>query len=342
VGTTRSSGSTPPEDARGLLAFFVLAFALSWGLWLAIPSFDLDGGAAQGLRVAGRFGPSVAAVVVATAHGGRDGLLRLLVPLTRWRAASRLWLVALLGPPAVVLAAITLAAAFGQSPGQFNDPRTAYLVIPAFITILVIGGPLGEELGWRGFALDRLQTRLGPAVASLLLGLVWGLWHLPLFLNPDDVQYALPLVTYLGQTTATAFVYTWLWNRTRSLPVVLALHTATNVAAGVFPLLVPEAPSHAPITIAVGLATAIAIGLTWGTRGRLGQRAATDAAEAPGRRHPGWQSDFTSIAQGEEKTWTTRSWSSTPRGRAGACPSWSGRSWWDRPASRASSPRWCP
>lgn len=312
-------------DVRGLSRFLALAFAWSWGMWLAIPSFDLDGGLAEGLRIAGCFGPSLAAVVVATADGGRDGLRRLLVPLTRWRAPSRLWLTAILGPPAVVLVAIALAASLGQPPGPFNDPRTAYLIVPAFITILIIGGPLGEEIGWRGFALDRLQVRLGPPAASLLLGLTWGLWHLPLFLNPDEVQYALPLATYLGQTTATAFVYTWLWNRTRSLPVVLTLHTATNVAAGVFPLLVPEAPSHAPITIAVGLAAMIAIGLTWGTRSRLDlARPRCRAGSGPGGRPAASRpapitAGFTGVAGGPG----TRRW---PRGtRPGTRPSRGGR-----------------
>ncbi len=284
MGTTGSTERFPARETHGLLTFFGFAFAWSWGLWLLIPSFDLDGGAAESLRIIGRFGPSLAAVVIATVHGGRHGLGRLLQPLRRWRAASRLWVVALLGPPAVVLAAIAVAATSGTPPGPFNDPRTLYLVVPAFVTILIIGGPLGEEIGWRGFALDRLQARLGPVVASLLLGLVWGLWHLPLFLNPDDVQSGLPLVTYLGQTTTTAFVYTWLWNRSRSLPVVLALHTATNVAAGVFPLLVPEAPSHVPITVAVGIAAVIALGLSWATRGELGRRSATSSTHASGQR----------------------------------------------------------
>ncbi len=285
MGTTGSADEhAPAPGTRGLLAFFALAFAWSWVLWLLIPSLDLEGGTAEALRIAGRFGPSLAAIAVATVRGGRQGLQRLLQPLARWRAPGRLWLVALLGPPIVVLAAIAMASVLGTPPGPFNDPRTLYLVIPAFVTILVIGGPLGEEIGWRGFALDRLQARLGPVVASLLLGLVWGLWHLPLFLNPDDVQSGLPLLTYLGQTTATSFVYTWLWNRTRSLPVVLALHTATNVAAGVFPLLVPEAPSQVPITLAVGIATMIAIGMGWATRGALGRRSPTRPTHGTGQR----------------------------------------------------------
>lgn len=283
MGTTGSAGHAPPRDIRWLLAFLGLAFAWSWGLWLLIPSFDLDGGTADSLRIAGRFGPSVAALVVASIEGGRHGLRRLLEPLARWRVGGRAWLVALLGPPVVVLAAIAVAAALGTPAGPFNDPSTFYLVVPAFLTILVIGGPLGEEIGWRGFALDRLQTRLGPVMASLLLGLVWGLWHLPLFVNPDEVQSGLPLVTFLGQTTATAFVYTWLWNLTQSLPVMLSLHTATNLAAGVFPLLVPEAPSQAPMTIAVIIASAIAIGLAMATRGDLGRRPATAHTRATGQ-----------------------------------------------------------
>jgi uncharacterized protein len=110
----------------------------------------------------------------------------------------------------------------------------------------------------------------------VLLGLVWGLWHLPLFLDPSQVQASLPPLLYLGQTTTTAVIYTWVWNRTRSLPVVLVLHTMTNLAAGVFPLLAPEAPDDLAFGLAVAIAGLAALALIGATRGRLGWRPAME------------------------------------------------------------------
>jgi uncharacterized protein len=258
---------------RPLVAFFVAAFTWSWALWTLAARTDLPGALPELLRIGGRFGPSSAAVAVTLVVAGRPGLARLLASLRRWRAPASLWLIVSLGPVVVVLAAIGLAAVLGTPPGDFNDPAAAYLVLPAFVVILVAGGPLGEELGWRGFALDRLQERVGPVAASLMLGVVWGLWHLPLFLDTSQVQFSLPLGLYLGQTITTAVIYTWVWNRTRSLPLVLVLHTTTNLAAGVFPLLAPEAPTDLAFGLAVTIAGVLALVLIGTTRGQLGEGA---------------------------------------------------------------------
>jgi uncharacterized protein len=275
--------ATPPREAAGrnatapmmgqrssLLWFVGLAFVWSWTLWGLGSLLPLTGVGGEMATIAGRFGPTGAAFALAVAIGGRRGVRELLAPLSRWRAPAHLWAITLLGPVAVVLSAIALTAAMGERPGTFNDPATAYMVLPAFVTILVVGGPLGEEIGWRGFALDPLQVRAGPVLASVVLGMVWGLWHLPLFLDPGQIQHALPLMLYLGQTTSTAVIYTWLWNRTRSLPVVITLHTMTNLVAGAFPLLRPDAPSNLAFGVAVALAGGAALVLILATRGRLG------------------------------------------------------------------------
>jgi uncharacterized protein len=269
-----------------LVAFVVAAFAWSWSLWLLGTRLDLPGVSPDVLIIAGRFGPTLAAIGVTLLAAGRSALVELLAPLRCWRAPASLWLLVVVGPVVVVLAAIALAAVLGTPPGDFNDPATAYLVLPAFLMILLAGGPLGEELGWRGFALDRLQARSGPVAASVVLGLVWGLWHLPLFLDPSQVQAALPPLLYLGQTTTTAVIYTWLWNRTRSLPLVLVLHTMTNLVAGVFPLLTPEAPDDLAFGLAITLAGLLALVLIGVTGGRLGWRPTT-ASAAIASRPPG-------------------------------------------------------
>ena len=111
------------------------------------------------------------------------------------------------------------------------------LLMTTFVATLLYGGPLGEEVGWRGFALPRLQMRHSPLVASLLLSVVWGLWHVPLHLQgvyhgifPDGLPgILLRIVT----TIPTTVLFTWCFNRTRgNLWLVVLLHTAVNNTAG--------------------------------------------------------------------------------------------------------------
>jgi membrane protease YdiL (CAAX protease family) len=254
-------------SGRALAAFFAIAFLGSWTCWLM--SAQVGGAVADVLAIAGRFGPAIGAVVAVVFVD--DGSLS---SFLRQRARSRgpwwYWFVVLAAPPLVVLVSLLLAASFGEQLGDFNDLSTLYLIVPAFVVVFVLGGPLGEEVGWRGVALDPLQERMGPIAASVVLGIVWGLWHIPLFFDPAQIQHDLSPLVYLGQTTATAFVYTWFWNRSRSLPLVMALHASINVSAGAFPLLMPEANSQVPFALAVVLASVIAVGLVLVTGGTLG------------------------------------------------------------------------
>ncbi len=132
---------------------------------------------------------------------------------------------------------------------------------------MVIAAPLGEELGWRGFALPRLQEQYGPLRGSLLLGLLWGLWHLPLFLTAWEKPYETPLglLLFLVQTISFTVVLTWLFNHTRgSILVAMLCHSAYG-ASGVFLfLLYPQATVNAirPGTaiLTIGL---LAFSFTW-------------------------------------------------------------------------------
>lgn len=142
-----------------------------------------------------------------------------------------------------------------------------------------------REIGWRGFALGRLQTRFSPVPASLLLGIVWGAWHLPLFFSDGAVQEQIPIVLFVAQTTATSVVYTWVVNRTRSVLHAVLFHAASNTAVGLFPLLPSDTGSLRPMTLAVGLAAGVAVVLTVATRGRLGLPARPHGATAAATGH---------------------------------------------------------
>lgn len=250
--------------------FFLLAFAASWVLWLPLVWWAPPPVTRQTLLVAGTFGPSIAAAVLILARNGRAGLRSELSEQWKWRLPFPLWVLILVAPAAIILVAVGIARGLGAPAGEWNDPGQLYLVVPVFLYVVILGGPLGEEFGWRGYALPRLERHIYPTAAVVLLGLIWGLWHLPLFWIEGTVQQLTPLAAFLVQTTATSVIYGWLWNKTKSLPAVIAMHAATNTTVGLLPILPDTADSLIPLWTAVSIAAAIALLLTVWTKGRLG------------------------------------------------------------------------
>lgn len=272
VGSPERAHRNGQRDPGGLVRFLLLAFVLSWIVWLPLWWWDPPDAIGEILLILGTFGPSTAAVLVLASESGWRRLGAKLRPLWQWRLPTSWWLLVLVAPPAVILAAIGLAGLFGVPPGEWQDPGQLYLIVPVFVYIAVLGGPLGEELGWRGFAFPRLQRRFTPTVGAVLLGLIWGLWHIPLFNIEGTVQQDIPPLAFLAQVTATSVIFGWLWNRTRSLPAVIALHASVNTSVGLLPVLPDQAGSAAVLWSAVSLAAAGAIALIALTGGRLGSR----------------------------------------------------------------------
>lgn len=200
-----------------LTVFLLLAFPLSWYPWI----LALLRGTTTGPNP---LGPFVAALIVTAIASGRTGIRELLGKLLLWRVSPRYYLV-VFGLPILICAvgaAFTVAAGHGTfKPAPISWPD----LLETFIFILLFIG-LGEEPGWRGFALPELQRRYSPAVATLLLAAVWAVWHLPLIGNEFPMPAVPPfLVSLLGG----AFVQTWLFNRTRgSLLLQMVFHALVN------------------------------------------------------------------------------------------------------------------
>ena len=131
-----------------------------------------------------------------------------------------------------------------------------YLLIPLFLlhTLVRIVAHVGEEIGWRGYALPRLQARIGPLAASVLIGLLAGLWHLPAFFIVGHPQYGTPILPFIVWMVAIAIVFTWVYNHSGGslLPVTL-LHAAINGAGAVFPAL--------PLALDVGVTLIAALAI---------------------------------------------------------------------------------
>jgi membrane protease YdiL (CAAX protease family) len=210
-----------------LIAFFVLAFVLSWYPW-ALAIFR---GRTSGPNP---LGPLIAALIATGLVEGGTGLRKLLGRMVRVRFALRWYAIIFLLPVALCAIAIAIMAAFGK--GTVLPTAAAWRELPdRFVFIFLFIG-LGEEPGWRGFGLPRLQKHHTPVIASLILAPIWALWHLPLMGN----EFPLPVIpAFLICLLAGTLIQTWLFNRTKgSVFAQMLFHATVNtVGAGlVFPL----------------------------------------------------------------------------------------------------------
>jgi uncharacterized protein len=207
-----------------LISFFVLAYVFSWWPWpLAIL------GVASGSIIG--FGPFLAALVVLALTGGRAGVVALLRRMVRWRVRPVWYAAALLLPVGIALGATVLNVLLGAQPPSAAELGAWPGLIPTFFLLLLIPGIGGawEEPGWRGYALPNLQVGRSALLASLILGIVWAFWHLPLMVAGvipwSDIAYVI----------VQSVVYTWLFNNTSgSVLLVMLFHTMNNVISGGF------------------------------------------------------------------------------------------------------------
>ncbi len=177
-----------PTIRRPIIIFFALSYAWSWAWWLPIvitlrsegitdlttaPSWMLI------CALVGGYGPTVAAVVMTVRAGAKGGLKALFSRFTLWRAPATVHIFIWLGPPAFIGIAMLLAA---DNTALLGDPEwTRLKLIPLAVLAALPFGPLGEELGWRGYALPALQKHHSALVSSLIIGVFWCFWHAPLF-----------------------------------------------------------------------------------------------------------------------------------------------------------------
>jgi membrane protease YdiL (CAAX protease family) len=210
-----------------LISFFVLAYALSWWIWILY---------ALGITFLGpifALGPFLAAIIVSALTGGRASLKALLSRMVRWRVGLK-WYAAALGlPVAVYLFAVSVNVLLGANASTAEQFGSWYLIFPLFAYSLLfpLSGAFGEELGWRGYALPRVQARLSALSAALIIGTVQTAWHLPLFMI-DRSTPPLPLIVgFMG----LGILATWVFNNTAgSVLLTMMLHASFNTNAGFF------------------------------------------------------------------------------------------------------------
>jgi membrane protease YdiL (CAAX protease family) len=167
------------------------------------------------------FGPALAGLAVAATTEGWAGVKRLLAAIGRWKVAPIWYVVAIALPLVLQLVAVLINPVLGAPAPNWNAIPPLGEVAVWVAVFLVFSGPLGEEPGWRGFALPRMLERQGALAASLVLGVLWSAWHLPLGLVGD--------LTVYGSINAVlaAIVFTWLWQNTRgSVLLAILMHAS--------------------------------------------------------------------------------------------------------------------
>jgi CAAX protease family protein len=216
-----------------LISFFVLTYAVTWLVWAPLVIFGdrIPGPLAFVLLVLGSNVPSVLGVLFVALLRGRSGVRTLFGRLVRARIGLR-WYLAVVALAVPALCAVWVSTLLG------GPIPVVVATIPAVVVLFLFsifpGSSVGEELGWRGFALPRLQARHSALAASLIVGAAWGIYHFPLFLLGSPTRpLALFLPFAIGCVIMSIF-YTWMYNGTGgSLLIVVLLHATTNLPLSV-------------------------------------------------------------------------------------------------------------
>ncbi|MBF0688677.1 MAG: CPBP family intramembrane metalloprotease [Cellulomonas sp.] len=231
---------------RPLLAFVVLALAASWLAWIplvlspyGLGIWDIQvpggtGGYQLFLMLPGAFlGPIGAAFFVTAVTEGRAGVRAWVKRLTKWKVNWRWYVGILVGTPAaVLLSALVITGGDVQAP-----PMAALVAYLPYLVMQVLTTGLAEEPGWRDFALPRAQRRFGALPAAVGIGVLWGVWHLPLFATGwghSDSFHVSRALGFILFCVLFNVVMTWVFNRTgQSLPMAMLLHVSINTFASV-------------------------------------------------------------------------------------------------------------
>ena len=216
------------RNLRALVLFFALAYILPWLIWgttiaesRGLLSFHIP------QSLAFWIGLTVATYVTAAITGGWPAIKDILLRLIRWRVQPVWYLVALGVTGLLSLLAMGIYFVLGGT-NQVGVLLSSQDLVPSllFQTFFFL---LTEETAWRGFALPRLQAGYSALNASLILGVLWGFWHLPLFLIPGSFQSTLPFLGFFLATIAMSIITTWVFNHTHgSVLLVAILHAATD------------------------------------------------------------------------------------------------------------------
>ncbi|NYT00365.1 MAG: CPBP family intramembrane metalloprotease [Methanocellales archaeon] len=232
-------------ENRNLLFFFFIAFGITWLFWIpeALAMRGLLGSSVLvdfllSSNNPAAWGPFVSAFLLTWWNEGSTGVIRLLKRGFDYRFAKVWWIPLILIFPLICGVGLLLAILAGDAIPELFWLSDPFSIVSYFAIVLLFQGPLQEEFGWRGYALDRIQTRFNALNSSIFLGVIWGLWHIPYFWIGDEVIYMYTFLPFFLSAILITILITWLYNNTGgSILVALIFHAMFNYSAQIFPVL---------------------------------------------------------------------------------------------------------
>jgi CAAX protease family protein len=229
--------------------FLLLTFVWSWTLWLIGLNYLSEGINQESIGkfiiffFVGVYGPSISGIVTTLIFDGYSGFLNLLKKLIILKVSIKNYLYIIILPLVFVIIGIGLYGIFIGEIGNFDS--MAFLSIPVVLWAGLYAGPLGEELGWRGFLLPELQQKFSNLNSAIIIGFIWFIWHIPLWWAPfgtlvsgESISF-IPILTYLTMLICLSIIITWLViNSKGSVLIAILFHLSIN--AGIALLFFPE------------------------------------------------------------------------------------------------------
>lgn len=220
-------------DQKRLIQFFIITFVFSWMIWgigvlLSIFSeSELPLWQLLPIIIIGAFGPFISSVWLTYKSGGKEAVVTFLKRgLMIKEVPKPIWLVLFLIPITTMLIAIFFV---NLNYNEGSVSLSGFLLLPLYIVIMYLGGSIQEEYGWRGYALDRMQKKWNALVSSIILGIIWTSWHIPLFFINGANQQNMDMDLFYIGTISSSILMTWLYNNSKSnIFVAMTFHSIGN------------------------------------------------------------------------------------------------------------------
>ena len=234
------------SENRNLILFFLITFSWSWLFWLLpflSPTGILTNNVALNVLLAvlfyiGVFGPFVGAFSLTYLNEKMGGVKKLWKKFWNIKIEVKWLLIIILLFPILYIVPffiVVISGIYIPSDNYFSQPWFFIIsLLLNFAIIFFIGGPFGEEFGWRGYVLPRFQARWNAFVSSIVLGVIWGFWHLPLFFIPGTAQYGGSFLLFVLWVIIIAILYTWVFNNTEGNILGVMIFHAIGNTMGIF------------------------------------------------------------------------------------------------------------
>jgi membrane protease YdiL (CAAX protease family) len=282
-----------------LVAYFAIAYVGTWLVFaplllgrdgLGLLPYKIGDAAILLVFLSAFTGPTLGALSVTAVTSGKAGVHRFLRRYIQWRAGVRWYLLALFSFFAIFLLSVCIPLGLGPLATFVKQWQLVFTTFVPLVIVFSLSDALGEEPGWRGFALPRLQKRYGPVVGTVVLGTLHSFWHLPTGFVNGGALYPfgwVTFVTFMLTGIAGTFIYTWIYNHVKgSILIAILIHAASNASTAVVSAALPAHPSLGPVAsflfhyngdLVIGFGV-VAVLLVVCTRGRLGYHAAENAS----------------------------------------------------------------